>query len=294
MRRLVQALILVTCLGATRALAHAQAAPTGPAGDRVAAWVAQLAAPSRGQRLEAQELLLALSDDDARALETAVAPDGFEARAALDYARTHRPAPVLQSVVPAGRYHVGSSLASDRNPKRDVTLDAFSIDDCEVTCFEYWRFVRATGTPPPSGWVDGRYAYGGERLPLGNVSPDEAQRFAAWVGGRLPTSDEWEVAATGGTGRPFPWDEAAIPRLANSVGVLVDVRSEPQDHSPFGGFDFCGSLREWVVAMDGSVAPRGGWLNSGQFVYLRLTRAADGGLTERRPFIGLRVCNRRR
>ena len=82
-------------------------------------------------------------------------------------------------------------------------------------------------------------------------------------------------------------------RLANFSGELVDVRSEPLDRSPFGGFDFCASLREWVVLADGGVAPRGGWINSGQFLYLRLTRAPDEALRERRPFIGLRVCDRK-
>ena len=268
--------------------------PPAPRPDaRAAELVRQLAAPTRSERLSAQAELMSLAADAAAQLDGVVVPTGFEARAALDYIRAHRPAPVRQISIPAGRYRVGSAVARDRNPEREIALDAFRIDDAEVTCFEYWRFVLATKTPAPPNWVDERYAYGGERLPVGNVSSDEARRFAEWAGGRLPTSDEWEVAATGGTGRPFPWAETAFPRLVNFSGRLVEVRSEPQDRSPFGGFDFCASLREWVVLPDGSVAPRGGWINSGQFLYLRLTRAPDETQRERRPFVGVRVCNRK-
>jgi formylglycine-generating enzyme required for sulfatase activity len=288
---LVQALLLLI------ALRPGAAAPAQEAVARAAqlrAFVQQLAAPSREARLAAQEALLALSKEDARGLEGIAPPPGFEARMALEYVRTHRPSPAVPITVPAGAYKVGSAVSGDRNPERTVTLKSYTIDDCEVACFEYWRFLRATGTRAPPGWIGGRYPYGGERLPVGDVSPDEASRFAAWVGGRLPTTDEWEVAATGGTGRPYPWGEGGMPRLANVAGALVDGRSEPRDRSPFGGFDFCGSLREWVVLPDGAVAPRGGWMNSGQGLDFRLTRAADEGLTDRRPFIGFRVCDRHR
>jgi formylglycine-generating enzyme required for sulfatase activity len=303
MRRLVQARLLLTLasgLGASAAAQQAappaEPAPATQADDaakrRVDELVLLLAAPTREQRLSAQGELMSLVGDAALQMDRAAPPPGFEARAALEYVRAHRPAPVKQIAVPAGKYRVGSAIARDRNPEREVSLESFRIDDAEVTCFEYWRFTRATKTPAPPNWSGGRYPYGGERLPVGNVSSDEAGRFAEWVGGRLPKTDEWEVAATGGTGHPFPWNESTFPRLANFNGELVEVRSEPQDRSPLGGFDFCASLREWVVLTDGTVAPRGGWINSGQFLYLRLTRAADETWRERRPYVGLRVCDR--
>lgn len=294
MRRVVQAGLLLTLAAAAATAAPEPQAVAAGSDAKVVELVRQLAAPTRAERLSAQAELMSLAGAASSRLEGVVAPAGFEARAALDYVRAHRPAPATQTSVPAGRYRVGSAVASDRNPEREVSIAAFRIDDAEVTCFEYWRFVLATKTPAPPNWVDERYAYGGERLPVGNVSPDEARRFAEWVGGRLPTSDEWEVAATGGSGRPYPWAEKTFPRLANFSGELVDVRSEPLDRSPFGGFDFCASLREWVVLADGSVAPRGGWMNCGQFLYLRLTRAPDETLRERKPVIGLRVCDRTR
>jgi formylglycine-generating enzyme required for sulfatase activity len=149
----------------------ARAQADGGGARPVAELVAQLAAPQREQRLAAQEALLLVSAQDSKSLDDVEPPAGFEARAALDYVRSHRPAPAVPIAVPAGSYRVGCDTARDRNPERSVTLEVFTIDDCEVTCFEYWRFVRATGGAAPPGWIDGRYPYGGERVPVGNVSP---------------------------------------------------------------------------------------------------------------------------
>ncbi len=285
MRFLVQALVAVT----TAASDH---------GEEVARLVGELAAPTRAARLEAQEALLALPGEAVPLLAQAVPPPGFEPRAALRYALSHRPRAPRPVKVPAGSYRVGSPFVPDQNPPREVTLEAFSIDDVEVTCFQWWRFTRATGSSLPPDWLAGRYGYGGESLPVANVAPEEAARFAEWVGGRLPTADEWEVAAHGGTCRPFPWGEEFDGHLTHqplrrffSVAA-PEVGSEEDDRSPFGGHDFCSSLSEWVTLPDGRFAARGGSFLSGGKEFLRLTRAPDPRLTRRRPVVGVRVVGR--
>jgi formylglycine-generating enzyme required for sulfatase activity len=275
-------------------------APDERVADRVAALVAQLAAPRRAERLAAQRELLALPPAAASALESAVAPPGFEPTAALDYVRRHRPPPVRVCAIAAGTHRVGTSFPADQNPPRDVTLADFSIDATEVSCFEWWQWVESGGGEAPPGWRGGRYPFGGERLPASQMTPEQATRFAAWVGGRLPTSDEWEVAAHGGDPRPYPWGfdfesrlRPAAPGDWRSDGRPPESGRDPADRAPCGALDFCSSLSEWVALPDGKVAARGGnWRVTKDL--LRLTRAANPRDNRARELIGLRVVDRSR
>lgn len=266
---------------------------------RVDALVAALAAPTRAARLAAQLDLLALPAEAEPLLAAARAPAGFEPAAALDYVRAHRPRAPKACAVAAGSYRVGSSFPADANPPRDVALAAYTVDDVEVSSFEWFRYVQGGGAPPES-WRGGRYRYGCERVPVGNVPPAEAQRFAAWVGGRLPTSDEWEVAAHGGVPRPYPWGQDYEPRLRSldlanwrGEGRPPESGRDPVDRSPCGAVDFCSSLSEWVVLPGGVVAARGGNYRVPKEL-LRMTRAADPRLTRPRDVVGLRVADRGR
>jgi formylglycine-generating enzyme required for sulfatase activity len=300
MRRLAQALLLLLIAPCLTCVGLAQEPTREELERQVLRLVAALAAPARAERLAAQEALLALPDEAVPLLDLAAPPPGFEPRAALDYVRRHPPRAPRPLVVPAGTYRVGSSAPADRNPPREVTLATFRIDDVEVTCFQWWRFARTTGASTPPDWIGGRYRYGGESLPVGNVAPEEAQQFAAWAGGRLPTADEWEVAAHGGWPRPYPWGDEFEGHLRGAParglfggGEPPEVASEPEDRSPFGGHDFCSSLMEWVKLPDGGIAARGGsylWSKD----LMRLTRAPDAMLNRRRSTVGLRVADRAR
>lgn len=275
-----------------------------PAGDDVAqqveALVAALAAPTRQARLDAQLELLALPPAAEPALAAAMAPAGFEPAAALDYVRRHRPRPPQSCAIAAATYRVGTSFPADNNPPRDVTLGAYTIDDAEVSCFEWWSFVRRAGGTPPAIWRGDRHPYGAERVPVSQVAPAEAARFAEWVGGRLPTSDEWEVAAHQGRPRPYPWGFDFEPRLRTpdpaswrNDGLPPASAQDPADRSPCGAFDLCASLSEWVVLPDGKIGARGGnWRVTKDL--LRMTRAADPRQNRPRELIGLRVVGRSR
>ena len=151
-------------------------------------------------------------------------------------------APVGMALVPAGRllYPQGDT----------VRVDSFYIDLYEVTNRAYAYFVSATEARAPEHWKDGIIPPGEEEHPVVGVSFQEAARFAAWAGKRLPVEQEWELAAMGNQVRKFPWGENYRPGAANiwSEGLnrTAAVGSHPEDLSPFGLYDMVGNVAEWV------------------------------------------------
>jgi formylglycine-generating enzyme required for sulfatase activity len=67
-----------------------------------------------------------------------------------------------------------------------------------VTNHEYFQFVLATRHPAPEHWIDGRYPAGGGDRPVALVTWHDAVAYCRWVGGRLPTVDEWQSTCKGG------------------------------------------------------------------------------------------------
>jgi formylglycine-generating enzyme required for sulfatase activity len=98
----------------------------------------------------------------------------------------------------------------------------------------------------------------GPQLPLFMMHLEGADAYARWLsarlGGRvrLPTSDEWHVAGSGGDGRAYPWGVGFDPALCwmaespNANRGPVPVGSHPRDRSPLGMMDVVGNVREWA------------------------------------------------
>ena len=111
---------------------------------------------------------------------------------------------------------------------------------------------------------------GRESHPMNCVSFDEAQRYCAWAGRRLPTEPEWELAARGTDGRPFPWGSESPSRTRVNACGPDCARKQNQDvigqrinfddgweatsqvgafvegASPYGAFDMAGNVAEWT------------------------------------------------
>lgn len=142
---------------------------------------------------------------------------------------------------------MGSQDEADEQPERTVTVDAFWISQTEVTNAQYARCVDAGACTAPnnSDWrTPGRADF-----PVTNIKWDQANAYAQWGGGHLPTEAQWEKAARGTDGRVYPWgNEADSQRLNfNSSQGPVTVGSYPTGASPYGVLDMAGNVAEWVA-----------------------------------------------
>jgi len=182
----------------------------------------------------------------------------------------------------------------NERPRHRVEVGEFAIDRFPATNRRYARFIEAAGYEradlwsrdgwawrqsvdhaAPQGWAGRGWAgrgwaprAGGDPLirrfghvremspaaPVQHLSFHEAEAFARFEGGRLPTEAEWEKAAAWGPGasrpRIYPWGSAPpSARLANlGVGAWgpAPVGSYPAGASAYGVEQMLGDVYEWT------------------------------------------------
>jgi eukaryotic-like serine/threonine-protein kinase len=167
---------------------------------------------------------------------------------------------MLMMYVPEGGFLMGSDPAKDENaqydeqPQHSVYLDAYWIDQTEVTNGMYAKCVSAGKCFLPQ---DSRSAlrhnyYGNSKYadyPVIYVDWNQAKTYCAWAGADLPTEAQWEKASRGTDGRLYPWGDASpSSNLLNygNVGDTTEVGHYPDGVSPYGALDMSGNVWEWV------------------------------------------------
>ena len=167
--------------------------------------------------------------------------------------RVAQPDGMVQVYVPAGKFMIGSDDPDDKksNPVHVVYLDAYWVDQTEVSRGMYNVCVRASGCPPIRKQHDPSIddpAY--SMYPVIYIKWEYAQMYCHWAGRRLPTEAEWEKAARGTDGRLFPWGDSpptiALANFNNNIGGLMPVDRYPLGASPYGALNMAGNVREWV------------------------------------------------
>lgn len=110
-------------------------------------------------------------------------------------------------VIPGGSFIFGRDDANDNErPRRQLTLPSFQMNETEITNAQYERFVQATGHRP--AYYAGHPVLGLSDHPVVGVSWYDASDFCAHYGLTLPSEHEFERAARGRDGAPYPWGDA--------------------------------------------------------------------------------------
>lgn len=147
-------------------------------------------------------------------------------------------------------WNVERDMLMDETPKHMLSIRGFYLDRYEVTNAQYKQFVEATRYPPPPHWLGGTYPENTGNHPVTFVSWEDAQAYAQWAGKRLPTAEEWELAARGTDGQMFPWGNSLdLPavNIHNPEQGVAAVGSYAQDVSPYQIYDLGGNVMEWTL-----------------------------------------------
>ncbi len=192
--------------------------------------------------------------------------------------------PVLEIVeIPEGyfmkgcNYHKDENCSEDEYPYLKIYLEKYHIMINEVNVAEYKACIDAgvcgnkTGTLPHLTYNHtSNYCNIGsdraENYPANCISWYGARAFCEWMGGVLPTEEQWEKAARGGCefyenceeeSRIYPWgDEQATCKYASmkdpqthiagcGTGLTLPTASFEKGISPYGLYDMAGNAWEW-------------------------------------------------
>lgn len=129
---------------------------------------------------------------------------------------------------------------------------------------QWWRFVPGAQWRSPSGGDSSIVSK--DDHPVVQVSFEDAQAYARWVGKRLPTEAEWEFAARGGLEQAtYSWGDEVRPggrRMANvwepsrqgvfpvisprTAGMTGTLPVETFPANGYGLYDMTGNAWQWV------------------------------------------------
>ncbi|MCH8966066.1 MAG: SUMF1/EgtB/PvdO family nonheme iron enzyme [Planctomycetes bacterium] len=205
---------------------------------------------------------------------------GTHAGADLILKQASRKLEQTMALVPAGNVTIPQTLtAQPGEPEEDLDVEPFLLDVHAVTNARYQQFVDGdgyddldfwpeelwphliefkdlTGRPGPRYWREGRHDAPLADHPIVGISWYEARAFALWIGQRLQTEREWQMAASWHINsaadllRRFPWgdamDNARCNIWSSRMGTTVPVSNYPKGAAPNHVLQLVGNVWEWT------------------------------------------------
>ena len=153
---------------------------------------------------------------------------------------------------------VQESWIAKESPEHTVRLGDFFIARYPVTNGEWRTFLAATGLKQrPTTWYLGAYPWERSNHPVAGIRAEHADHYARWLSKRtghpwrLPAEAEWEYAAKGPDGRPYPWqggfDAGACNTRETGVHTTTPVGAFPAGAAPCGALDMAGNVEEFTA-----------------------------------------------
>jgi len=232
---------------------------------------------------------------------------GSSARAFVSPGTAMGRCPPGMVMIPGGSFTMTST-------SKDYALFPFCLDRTEVTTAAYRacsKLGRCGPTPTQVNWTSitdaDRAQYskacngdlsGRDDHPINCVDWLQATAYCASIGARLPTEEEWEWAARGGSfAYTYPWGNVEPKDQLCWSGVKVrddtcPVGAFPEGDNPWGVHDLAGGVVEftsskYLLTFDEYTLRGGAWASSAPTAVAAADRYGIS-TTDRRAGIGFR------